>query len=117
MTTTIRSISEAEFTDQLFGQKGLATMLGWQAAHFRPAQNRRGIWQTPVAGELGKGWPDWFLCHPVKGRSMYRELKREDKPLDDDQARVHAVMAAAGCDVGVWRPSDLDSGRILAELR
>jgi hypothetical protein len=115
--TAATRITEAEFTDQLFGQNGLATMLGWASAHFRPAQNRRGHWQTPVSGELGKGWPDWFLCHPTKGRSMYRELKREGQWLDDDQARVHAVLAASGCDIDVWRPADLDSGRILDELR
>jgi hypothetical protein len=110
-------IIEREFADQLFGVAGLATMLGWQSAHFRPAQNRRGRWETPVAGELGKGWPDWFLCHPGYGRSMYRELKREGAIVSEDQARVMAVMAAAGCDVGVWHPHDLDSGRILKELR
>jgi len=110
-------ITEREFTDQLFGPNGLATMLGWVFAHFRPAQNRRGHWQTPVSGELGKGWPDYVLVHPQKRRHMFRELKREGQWLDDDQERVHAVMAAAGVDIAVWQPHDLDSGRILGELR
>jgi hypothetical protein len=110
-------ILEREFADQLFGVYGLATMLGWQSAHFRPAMNRRGHWETPVAGELGKGWPDWFLCQPLYRRSMYRELKREGQVLSEDQSRVHAILEAAGLNVGVWHPHDLDSGRILAELR
>lgn len=111
------TLSEREFTDQLFGAHGLATMLGWKAAHFRPAINRRGVWQTPVAGELGKGWPDWFLVSVRRRRSMFRELKTNTSTLDVDQARVIAILQAAGADADVWRPRDLESGRIERELR
>lgn len=111
------ALTEKEFTDQLIGPDGIATMLGWQAAHFRPAQNRHGVWQTPVSGELGKGWPDWFLANPGQRRSMLRELKIDGKALDPDQERVIGILQAAGVDADVWRPADFDSGRILSELR
>lgn len=67
------------------------------------------------------GFPDWILGRPahVAGpgpRVLVRELKRENThPTEAQQAWLDA-FAAAGYDSGVWRPSDLYSGRIAREL-
>ncbi|NVM97816.1 VRR-NUC domain-containing protein [Arthrobacter sp. SDTb3-6] len=61
------------------------------------------------------GYPDLHLWHPVHG-SMFRELKTMKGRQSPAQLEVEASMRAAGIDVGVWRPADLD-GRIDDELR
>lgn len=108
-------LSELDFRRQIVGPTGLATMLGWLHVSFRPAQTQHG-WRTPVTGELGKGWPDLVLIHPVKGRAMFRELKAADGSVSDAQTEVLLALKDGGLDVGIWRPADLDAGRIFAEL-
>lgn len=114
MTAKADLLAEKHFAEQV---KDLAAICGFEYVHFRPAQNRRGHWQTPVEGTLGKGWVDWIFVHPVRRRTLFRELKRDDKDLEPEQDRVILVLQAAGCDAGWWRPRDLDSGRIERELR
>jgi len=81
----------------------LARRLGWRVAAFRPAQNGRGEWRTPVQGD-GKGWPDLVL---VKGdRILFRELKRDRTYLEPDQKAWRDALLAAGADYAVWRPKD-----------
>ena len=106
------SLTEAEFAAQV---TDLATLLGWSAAHFRPAQTSKG-WRTPVSGSLGKGWPDYVFAHPTHG-VLFRELKRDGGNLTGDQLVVIALLRRAGANVAVWRPRDMDSGRIERELR
>jgi hypothetical protein len=61
-----------------------------------------------------RGWPDWAIGGP-RG-VIFRELKREsEKPTKAQQAWLDA-LTASGADAGVWRPSDLLSGRIAREL-
>lgn len=60
-----------------------------------------------------KGWPDWTI---VGTSVLFRELKRERGKPTADQAALGAAISAAGGDWAVWRPSDLKSGRIEAEL-
>ena len=80
----------------------LATLKGWSWLHIRPAQRRRG-WVTPVAGDLGAGWPDLYL---VRGRrQLYAELKADNGALTEDQRRVHGLLRSVA-DVEVWRPDD-----------
>lgn len=43
-------------------------------------------------------------------------MKREDKDPTPAQAKWLARLAGGGGDAGVWRPSDLYSGRIGREL-
>jgi hypothetical protein len=59
------------------------------------------------------GWPDLTIC----GSAMiFRELKRETgKPTGAQLNWIH-TLCMAGADAGVWRPSDLQSGRIQREL-
>lgn len=91
----------------------LCKLLGLRTVHFRPAKTAQG-WRTAVQGD-GKGWPDLVIVGP--GGVLYRELKATGKYPDLDQRAWIAALGAAGQDVAVWRPVDLISGRIEAELR
>lgn len=61
-----------------------------------------------------KGWPDWVV---VGSGIIYRELKAERGQVTAEQRRVGRLITEAGGDWAVWRPSDLESGLIVAELR
>ena len=106
-------LTEAQFLRQLVD---LAAILGWHYVHFRPAQTSHGS-RTPVQGPLGKGWPDLLLIHPERKRTMFRELKADAGHLSPEQREVIVILTAAGLDAGTWKPADLDSGRIVAELQ
>lgn len=65
------------------------------------------------------GFPDYVIISP-KGRGiLYRELKIETtrSKVSAEQQVWLDMLTANGCDAGVWRPSDLLSGRIVRELR
>jgi hypothetical protein len=98
------AISETEFLRQVLE---LAAMLGWSAAHFRPALTARG-WRTPVQGNLGAGFPDLVLASPTRGRLLFVELKSDVGRVSADQAAVLAALEAAGARCYVWRPRDFD---------
>lgn len=60
------------------------------------------------------GWPDWVIGG--KGGVLVRELKREgEKPTAVQQAWLD-LLAAAGFNAGVWRPTDYYDGTIAREL-
>lgn len=118
-----RAVTEADFQRQV---TDLATALGWAWAHWRPLQNRRGMWQVPVEGPLGAGWPDLTLVRVRDRRLLFVELKRELGTVSADQAAVLAalgelvfnrysiapamafgVLAIPQVQVVVWRPSML----------
>lgn len=64
--------------------------------------------------QVVKGWVDDVL---IGHRGvLFRELKTEDGTVSEAQGAVIGRLAMNGLDVQVWRPSDLDSGRIVAEL-
>lgn len=69
-----------------------------------------GSWRTPAT----KGFPDLTF---FGRRVMYRELKRELGKLDEEQREWGILLKSAGCDYAVWRPSDLRSGLIEAEIQ
>jgi hypothetical protein len=52
------------------------------------------------------GWPDLVLCG--HGRALFVELKTQTGRLRADQRRWLGLLDAAGCEVGLWRPCDLD---------
>lgn len=92
----------------------MARHMGVLTAHFRPAQSKTGRWLTAVQGD-GKGFPDVTLCGP--GGVLFRELKAAKGSLSPEQKVWLEALTAAGADAGVWRPTDLASGRIDAEIR
>jgi hypothetical protein len=61
------------------------------------------------------GWPDLALIG--RGRIIFRELKTDAGRISETQAKVGELLTQAGQSWDVWRPADLMSGRILAELR
>lgn len=64
--------------------------------------NRRGEWQTAVAGD-GAGFPDLVLA---RDRVLFVELKRNSGTLRPDQVTWRITLLAAGADHRVWRPRD-----------
>lgn len=88
--------SEAGFQDAILTA---ARYLGWTAYHTHDSRR-----STP-------GFPDLVL---VRDRVMFREVKTEKGRLTREQQEWQRMLAKAGADVGVWRPSDWD--RIEQEL-
>ncbi len=111
--TRITPLTEGEFLDAVIQ---LATFLGWESAHFRPARTQRG-WRTPVQGTMGKGWPDLILVRERDKRTMFIELKTDKGVVSPEQHRVLALLEAAGQHADVWTPRHLDNGRIMQDLR
>jgi len=99
---TVRLMSEAEWQQQVID---LAHLYGWRIAHFRPAQNARGDWRTPVAAD-GKGFPDLVL---TRDRLLFVELKSETGRLTREQRHWLDALQAAGAEVAVWKPRDFDT--------
>lgn len=60
------------------------------------------------------GWPDLALCGS-RG-FMLRELKTATGRLTTEQEHWGLMLRAAGVSWAVWRPADLHSGRVQAEL-
>jgi hypothetical protein len=60
------------------------------------------------------GWPDLALCGS-RG-FMLRELKAANGRLKVEQQHWGLILRAAGQNWDVWRPVDLQSGRIQSEL-
>lgn len=87
---------EKQWDADLFGKKGLATLLGWESH-----------WTFLSKGSRA-GFPDRTLC---KDRIVFVELKREKKtatPLTTSQREWLDRLARAGGECYLWRPSDLD---------
>ena len=61
------------------------------------------------------GWPDLALCG--KRGFVLRECKLDGEDPTPEQAEWGAWLTRAGVDWAVWRPADLASGQIYAELR
>lgn len=120
-----RALSERDFQVQV---TDLAEALGWTWAHFRAMQNRRGMWQVPVEGPLGVGWPDVVLLRVRDRRLVFTELKRELGHATAEQAATLAGLGELSHGLGgsmveayLWRPSDLrdpiETSPIYAVLR
>ena len=101
-------ITETEWQAQVVE---LAHALGWQHLHVRRTVGRGRKWVTATNLE---GWPDLTLIRPTAnhdGEIIFAELKSEKGRLDPKQAEVHQLLARAGHEVYVWRPSDLEAVR------
>lgn len=96
-----RRMTERQLEDQV---RALVKDLGLKGFH---------VWQQH-AQRAERGFPDWVIAGP--GGHIFRELKREaEKPAPRQQEWL-ALLAFGGADAGVWKPSDLYSGRIAREL-
>jgi hypothetical protein len=91
----------------------LCRLMHLHTAHFRPALSRSGRYMTPVGGD-GKGWPDLTIVGP--GGVLFRELKSPTGSRSPEQRLWAEWLAEAGADVAVWKPRDMESGRIRREL-
>jgi hypothetical protein len=102
-------------------------MLGWRSWH---VADSRKVTKRGVVGDKGiKDFPDLVLVkvrlseleldlvrEGNLGAVIFRELKVK-APVTAGQAEALEQLRAAGADADVWRPADLESGRIEAELR
>jgi hypothetical protein len=102
-----REVTESDFQRQVLQ---LARLLNWRSAHFRPGMNRRGEWQTAVAGD-GAGFPDLILVR--HDRVLAVELKSELGRTTAEQDEWLVAFEGTPVEAHVWRPSDLRSGLIL----
>jgi hypothetical protein len=101
---------EKQWDNDLFSKNGLATTLGWDS-----------YWTFRSKGSRA-GFPDRTAC---RERIIYAELKREltGKKSEDANRQPSAFqvywldkLAAAGGEVYLWRPSDLDEvARVLGK--
>lgn len=99
-----RALREADLQHQV---TDLLDLLGYGWSHWRALRNSRGIWQVPVEGPIGVGWPDLFALRPRDRRLVALELKRELEDPTPEQMSVLGQLEACGVGVRVIRPSDL----------
>lgn len=99
------SMTEAQWQSQVVA---LARQFSWECFHApdnRPGRNGR-------VQSVTAGWPD--LCLLGNGRALFVELKRESGKATPAQLGTLARLHDAGCEVALWRPSDLP--QVLAAL-
>ena len=92
-------MTEEQFQDTVVA---MCKMLG--VAWYHPFFSRRSA----------AGWPDLALCG--KKGFLLRELKTEKGRLTRDQQEWGSMLRNVGLSWDVWRPGDLESGRIQREL-
>lgn len=98
--TALSGPSEAQFQDAVLD---LARRLGVYAFH------------VPDSRRCPPGWPDLTLVGD--GGLLFRELKTARGRVRPEQAALGATLTTIGQDWALWRPADLRSGRVLAELQ
>jgi hypothetical protein len=74
-------------------------------------------YHNPDSRRSQAGFPDLVLVSSSRRRALFRELKTEEGRVRPKQTAVLLAMVSAGLDADVWRPSDLQSGRIIKELK
>ena len=72
-------------------------------------------YHTHDSRRSNKGWPD--LAIVGKRGFITRELKAASGRLTPEQQRWGLMLRTVGVSWDVWRPGDLESGRIQRELR
>lgn len=79
---------------------------GWLVAHFRTVEIKRAggrpSYHATAVGFDGVGWPDLVLVRD--GAILFRELKTDTGSTSIEQDAWLGRLAAAGQDVGIWRP-------------
>lgn len=96
----------------------LAHMYGWRVAHWPSVlitgRGGKPYYATPLAANA-KGFPDLVLCRR-EDRVMFVEVKGDGDRTRPDQDEWFDALTSAGAEVHLFRPSDLDSGRIVDVL-
>jgi hypothetical protein len=100
-------MSEAELNKQI---RALCDRLGLYAFGIT---THRIPGASPRTGS-SRGYPDWTIAGP--GGILFREAKSEDGRRSMAQVQWGRQLERAGGDYAVWRPADLQSGRIEQEL-
>lgn len=98
--------TEAEHQAQVIE---LAHLLGWHHLHVRRSIGKGRTWVTATNVI---GWPDLVLFRPAddgQQHLIFAELKSERGKLTPEQEQVLDDLRRSGCEVHVWRPSDMDA--------
>lgn len=111
-------ITEKDFQAQIIDG---AHLLGYKAAHFRAAMNRRGGWMTPVAAD-GAGFPDLFLVRGERwdsdaSRLIFVEVKGAKGKLSEAQREWNSVLVRTKAEVYTWRVGETSIEQIMEILR
>lgn len=97
----LRSVPERQFQD---GIMEAALYLGWLVYHVSDSRL-----DAP-------GFPDLVMVHPIQGRCVFAELKREQGRFSPHQLMwLGALMSCQGVETYSWKPRDID--RILEILQ
>lgn len=75
------------------------------------------VYHTYDSRRSTAGYPDLHLVHPGRGVHLMRELKKQSGRVTAAQQDWLTALAAAGVDVGVWRPLDFYDKTIERTLR
>lgn len=75
------------------------------------------VYHTHNSKRSAPGFPDLVMVSTRHGRILYRELKTTKGRVTVEQQTWLDALEATGQDASVWRPADLLSGRIVAELK
>ena len=110
---TLPTLREVDYQRQI---TDLAELLGYEWAHFRPAQTARG-WRTPVSGPIGAGFPDLILARPRDGRLLAVECKARGRKVTPEQRHVLDLLARGGAECYVWTAGTDDLDAIAEVLR
>jgi hypothetical protein len=94
--------SEQELQTHLIG---VAESLGWMAYHTHDSRRSQA------------GYPDLHLIHPVRGISLFRELKSTKGRISPDQKKWAHALRLAGHDFAYWYPVDVVTGAALEQLQ
>ena len=100
-----------KYTSEESWQQTLIALLHafhFKVAHFRPARvmiKGQETYRTPVSAD-GKGFPDILAAR--KGRLVAIEVKGETGSMTPEQEDWLNVLASAGAETYVARPSDFD---------
>lgn len=103
-------MTEAEWQQQVID---LVHLCGWKHMHARRSIGKGRKWTTALNVT---GWPDLTLWKPGHG-FVFVELKSDTGWVTPEQREVLASLAAAGGEVHVWRPCDLDEAKRVLNRR
>lgn len=94
-------MSERDFMEQIIVAAGY---LGWLTYHVNDSRRDE------------PGFPDMVMVHPVQGRCLFAELKREQGRFSPHQLMwLGALMSCQGVETYSWKPRDMD--RVLEILQ